>query len=304
MKVLSSGKFRGISRISDDFGTFQMIALDQRNSLRKMLISIFGDYKDEDLVEVKSGILRALSRHASAVLVDGEYALPSAMKEIYPRTGVILSLEKSGYTGEEKLGEMFREDAVEVGKKWGVDAVKLLIYWSSSSSESAKDHQRSLVRKVGERAKELDLPFILEILTFGDKKGKTSEILSAMKEFSGEDYGVDLYKIEPFTESVERDLVFEASGGKPFVILSGGMDIDRFLNILELNVSIGASGFLAGRVIWKDCVKSARNQKKLLTCLERKAFRNLSLMKSIAKSALPWYETPWFGGFENLEVIG
>ena len=304
MKVLSAGKFRGISRISDEFGTFQMIALDQRNSLKRMFTSIFGDQRDEDLVEVKSGILRALSRYASAVLVDGEYALPSAMKEIHPRTGVILSLEKSGYRDEERLGELFREDAVEVGKRWGVDAVKLLIYWSSDSSERAKEHQRNLVRKIGEKTKELDLPFILEILTFGDKKGKTSEILSAMKEFSGEDYGVDLYKIEPFTERVERDVVFEASGGKPFVILSGGMDIDKFLGVLELNVSIGASGFLAGRVIWKDCVKNARDQKKLLTCLERKGLRNLRLMKSIAESALPWYETPWFGGFENLEVIG
>ncbi|OAA22557.1 hypothetical protein [Kosmotoga sp. DU53] len=46
---LTVGKFRGYTRISNEFGQFNMLALDQRNSLQKSIKEIKGDWNSEDL---------------------------------------------------------------------------------------------------------------------------------------------------------------------------------------------------------------------------------------------------------------
>ena len=43
----------------------------------------------------------------------------------------------------------------------------------------------------------------------------------------------------------------------PWIILSAGVDIDQFVMQVEIACKSGASGFLAGRALWKDSVKIA-----------------------------------------------
>jgi len=305
--LISPGKFIGFRRIANDDGVLQMLALDQRQSLFKLLQE---QEKDEEkqktaIKNIKKNILKTLSEHVSAVLVDGEYAAPELFQYVHPKTGIILSIEKSGYVeeGQNRLNKLFRSDAVEVAKKWGCDAVKLLIYWNNNVPIKVKEIQEQLVKNVGEKTKEFDILFILEIVTYGKLKGKKELILSGLKNFSSEEYGVDLFKIEPFTESISTNEIFEATSGKPWVILSGGADIKNFLPVLEKNQSLGASGFLVGRVIWKNAVKYFYEDEKMEFYLKTSGIKYLSWIKEKSKYAMPWFMTPFFNGFEQIRII-
>ena len=299
MKI-TPGKYMGLKRISTTTGCFQMMALDQRNSLKKMLKK-FKEPKDEDLVVVKRSILKNLSEYVSAVLVDPEYGFFENLKYIHRNSGVILSLEKSGYVEKEggRISQVVEDEIVKKAKKWGVDAVKLLIYWSNNASEEVKKHQRDLVKKMGEMALESDILYILEILTYGvNEAEKTKAILSAIKEFSGDDYHVDLFKVEPVVKEerhgLSKDDIFNATNGKPWVILSGGMDVETFEKIVELNCELGASGVLAGRVIWKDSVRFIDDHDKMDLFLKTTGVRNVEIIRRAMSLALPYHQTPYY----------
>ncbi|MCD6442426.1 MAG: tagatose 1,6-diphosphate aldolase [Thermotogae bacterium] len=306
MISMSAGKFRGLCRISDDRGRFLMLALDQRNSLRKMLRERWGKEDDEMIKMVKRSILKVLSPRVSAVLVDPEYAYPHLANYIDPRTGVILSVEKSGYFEDEKFpnerrNELLYDGIVEDAKRWGCDAVKLLIYWNDEVSENTMEHQKELVRMVGGSADSKDIVFILEILTYGPRKGEAELILSALREFSKDEYHVDLFKIEPL-KNTTKEKVETAVSGKPWVILSGGVDIDIFEKKLIQNVELGSSGVLAGRVVWKKIIDYSDTELMELH-LEKTGVGIVERMGRIVEIGQSWYECGSFGGFENILIV-
>ena len=305
------GKFKGFMRISNDLGQFQMLALDQRNSLQKMINAQKGTVEDSDLVSVKRSILKTLSDKVSAVLVDGEYGFPSNLKYVSHKTGIILSAEKSGYVTDEKsssrLSKLYREDVGVFAKKSGMDAVKLLVYWSDNASKEAKAHQMKIVEELGQVCLEEDILYILEILTYDvNNSDKEKAILNAMKVFSDERYKVDMFKVEPIVReapfNLKREDVYDFSNGKPWVILSGGMDVEDFKDILKWNCQLGASGFLAGRVIWKEAPKYVLNPELMDLHLKNTGIYNLELLKLNAAQATPFFKAPCFGGMENLEL--
>ncbi len=305
------GKFRGFMRITNDFGQFNMLALDQRNSLEKMISEKHGAVHREDLVRVKRAILKNLSSMATAVLVDGEYGFPENLKYVHHSCGIILSAEKSGYVTDEKgtndrLSVLYREDVVSFAKKCAADAVKLLVYWSQNASEKAKEHQRNIVEEIGKACLKEDMLYILEIITYGvSNEEKNSAVLEAMREFNSDRYGVDLFKVEAFKEEkeLEKNDVYEASNGKPWVILSGGVDIEKFKDIMRYNARLGASGFLAGRVIWKKAPDFLKVPAEMDLHLASTGKYNLEILKMCAAESVPFFDTPHFGGLENVEII-
>lgn len=308
---LTVGKFRGYTKISNELGQFNMLALDQRNSLQKAIKEIKGNWNSGDLANIKKMILKTLSPHASAVLIDREYGFPENIKYIAPRTGIILSIEKSGYVTDESNSKdrrsvLYRDDAVKHAKKHGLDAVKLLIYWSDSASEDTKNYQKDLVESVGKQCMEEDILFILEILTYNRDEGeKNKAILNAVRIFKDDCFGVDLFKIEAFSpdSEVSKETVFKATGGKPWVILSGGMDLGKFKGIVRWNMSLSASGYLCGRVVWKGAVKYIEDPAKMEDHLKNTGKYNIDVLKLNSLEALPFYNAPYFGGVENIELV-
>lgn len=320
------GKFRGLVRISDPTGRFKMLALDQRGSLEKMIKSVKGKADPIDLVKVKKAIIKSLSSYVSAVLVDPEYGFFPTLKYIPKDTGVILSIEKTGYeiSGEDRYSYLLEEDMILKAKKWGVDAIKLLIYWNKEASNECKNHQIELVKKVGKECYENDLTFILEILTYNNrydkksneyKKQLPSNIIDAVNTFSASEFKVDLFKLEApvnfndvgvlFTEKDTRDLFEELNkslNGIPWVVLSGGVSSEEFAKTLKICCENGASGFLAGRAIWKECVNFVVEQEKMEDHLKHKGLDNLMKITEASKNSLPFFETSKFKGFENIEI--
>ena len=50
----------------------------------------------------------------------------------------------------ERRNELLYDGIVEDAKRWGCDAIKLLIYWNDEVSENTIEHQRELAQTVGE----------------------------------------------------------------------------------------------------------------------------------------------------------
>ena len=68
---------RSLADIATPDGVFSIIAMDQRNTLRRMFSAVGIDATDEDLVAAKTDVARALTPLASGILFDPTYGVPA-----------------------------------------------------------------------------------------------------------------------------------------------------------------------------------------------------------------------------------
>ena len=68
---------RSLADISTPDGIFSIIAMDQRNTLRRMFSAVGIDATDDDLVAAKTDVARALTPLASGILFDPTYGVPA-----------------------------------------------------------------------------------------------------------------------------------------------------------------------------------------------------------------------------------
>src|SRR6202167_788106 len=97
---LSPGKLKHLNGLSNKDGIIAAAAMDQRGSLAKSIASAKGvDAKavtPEMMSEFKTAVVRVLTPHASAILLDPEYGLDAA-KARAANAGLLLAYENSGY---------------------------------------------------------------------------------------------------------------------------------------------------------------------------------------------------------------
>src|SRR6202162_2626201 len=93
----------------DDIATgshvFSIIAMDQRNTLRRMFTAVGLDASDDDLRTAKADVARVLTPAASGLLSDPTYGVPAITqaKALAPNCGLLIAAEPSerrNYTGE------------------------------------------------------------------------------------------------------------------------------------------------------------------------------------------------------------
>src|SRR3989441_13329759 len=97
---LSPGKRKRLEAVSDSRGVIGALAIDQRDALRSLFSAELriekGLVPREQLEDFKSIVVRVLSPHASAVLLEPEYGLNSAGQRS-PSSGLLMAYEVSGY---------------------------------------------------------------------------------------------------------------------------------------------------------------------------------------------------------------
>src|SRR5271156_1128329 len=97
---ISPGKLKHMKALSNKDGIIAAAAMDQRGSLQKSLASAKGvDQKaitPEMMSEFKTAVVRVLTPHASAILLDPEFGLDAAQARA-PNAGLLLASEESGY---------------------------------------------------------------------------------------------------------------------------------------------------------------------------------------------------------------
>ena len=321
MSTLSVGKLRGLQQLADSKGILAVCAIDHRESLKKAL----GENKPDgvgyqDMVDFKLDLCRAIAPFASAILLDPVYGVaPAIVSGIMPgHTGLLVSLEKTGYTGEStaRITELLPGWSVKKIKRLGASAVKLLIYFRPDSKDIAV-RQLDLVAKVADQCLKEDIPLLVESVTYPlagevDKPGEFSRkkpglVIEAARQLTA--LPIDVLKSEfPADMNYEKDEgTLEAfcrelnqASRLPWVILSAGVDFELFRKQVEIASKAGASGFLAGRALWQEA-SQLRSRK------ERKSFfkdKTVPRIKEIARIA-DKYGKPWYAkmGVEKAQFL-
>jgi len=315
---ISVGKLRGLQQISDDSGRFTMIAMDQRGSLQKMLHPENPKATSyAEMEAVKLGVTGALAPHASGYLLDPEYGVgPAINRFVLPgRTGLLVALETSGYEkqGNWRLTKLLDGWAVEKVKRLGASAAKLLVFFSPDAPRDIVEHQVKVVRSVADECRRLDLAFVCEPMSYpveeseeefahhkADTVVRTAEVLSPL--------GLDVLKAEfPGDPKVTKDAEelrkncerLSRATKVPWVVLSAGADFDVFQTLVDHACRGGASGFLAGRAIWKDAFKETSIEKQM-AYVRTQGVKNFKVLADLAhEHARPWWD--FYGGKEKLQ---
>ena len=302
---LTPGRYRGLKSTSLARGdVFGIIAFDQRGSYRKMMPA---DASYESLAQVKGEIIGALSKDASAVLTDPTYGLNAAM-EMSAKAGLLLALEKSGYSGDSsyRKTELIAGWTPEKIRKAGASAVKFMVYYHPGSGALA-DELEEMVRRVVADCHRWDLPVFLEPMSYSlDAKvskdsaefadERSSVVIETARRLSRT--GADVLKLEfPLDISFNQDRAawqkacteLSEASAVPWVLLSAGVDFEAFAPQVQVACERGASGFLAGRAIWKEAAAMPPDARaRFLESTARDRLRQL--LEIAAATARPWAE--------------
>src|SRR5277367_2961773 len=326
MKV-TAGKQKGMKAVSNERGVIAAAAMDQRGSLMSSIAKEKGIDKKavtpEMMSEFKQAVVRILTPHASAILLDPEYGLPAA-KVRAKNAGLLLAYENSGYdnTRPGRLPDLLDIWSVRRLVAAGADCIKILLYYTPFDSREVNDIKHAWVERIGAECVASDVPFFLEFVGYeegGDEKGvgyarKKPEIVTrSMEEFSKPQYGVDVLKVEvpvnmafvagsrackgesAYTRDQAKDYFRKAAAGakKPFIYLSAGVSNEVFSDTLELATEAGTnfSGVLCGRATWKDGMPIYAKQglKALEDWLSSEGVKNIKNVNDRLGAAKPWF---------------
>jgi sulfofructosephosphate aldolase len=250
-----------LDALARESGTFLMVAMDQRESLRTMLLQHHDDVDDARMVRFKLAVARELGPYASGFLIDRHYGYEEIVRDrLLPATcGLILAADAL----EQPRGGIVEDTDLDTGVdaaaalENGVVALKLLIIWRD-------DDQRA--RRVDTARRFVDLALshgllsVLEPVVRGPEGfDRESAIVEAAAELSV--VGCDLYKCEVPTHGAgESEEItdwcrrIDAAVPCPWVVLSQGVDPDRYPMAVEAACRGGASGMLAGRAVWTSAL--------------------------------------------------
>ena len=253
-----------LDALARENGTFLMVAMDQRESLRTMLAehhprpSGGGPIGDEQLVRFKLAVARELSPHASALLVDAEYGwFDRIVAEglVASSCGLIMAVDAL----DQQPGQIVEDTSLDEGvavapaAAAGVVALKLLVIWRD---DAERQRRIEMSHAFAELAQRHGLLSVLEPVVRGPEGfDRESSIVEAAAELSVT--GCDLYKCQvPLggkgdpAEITRWSREINAATACPWVVLSQGVDPSDFPAAVEAACKGGASGMLAGRAVW------------------------------------------------------
>ena len=326
--TLSEGKLKHMRALANPRGIIAAAAMDQRGSLQKSLASARGvavsEITPEMMSEFKVAVSKALTPHASAILLDPEFGLEAARSRD-PNAGLLLAYESSGYdnTRPGRLPDVLPHVSAQRLVDWGADAVKILIYYNPFEDAGVNDQKHAFIERIGAECEGCQIPFFLEFVGYdprgGDEKSfeyaksKPEIVRRSMEEFSKPCYHVDVLKVEvPVNaEYVEGSSVFQGQKAysreealrhfrqaaavalKPFIYLSAGVSNPQFTESLRMANEAGTdySGVLCGRATWKEGIPIYAKQglKALEEWLQREGVKNINAVNEAIRSATPWY---------------
>src|ERR1700756_656052 len=173
---LSEAKLKRMKALSTKDGIIAAAAMDQRGSLQKSLASAKGvDQKaitPEMMSEFKTAVVRVLTPHATAILLDPEYGLEAA-KARARNAGLLLAYEESGYDNTQpgRLPDLLPHVSAKRIKAMGADAVKILIYYSPFDDPDVNDIKHAFIERIGSECADVDVPFFLEFVGYDPAGG-------------------------------------------------------------------------------------------------------------------------------------
>jgi tagatose 1,6-diphosphate aldolase len=275
MNKMTTAERRGYQMICDSTGAMMVVACDQRGGMRTLLAATpeeQAQISNETLGKTKYDITRFLASQAGCVLVDPICAVPGIIDEgVVPRnTGLLIGLDASGWdTSPEgyRISKMVDGITARKVRELGATGGKIMIYLRSDKPEANTENLQTLRDVIADFARE-DLFLVVEFLTYPleneSKEAYQSKIPQLIQEGCQAciDCGSKVLKIPyPGTEEACA-AVTDLCGDVPWAVLSAGVDHATFLTQVDISLRNGASGVIAGRSLWKDCISLDRNVSK------------------------------------------
>jgi len=165
----------GLSSISNSEGIFSIVAMDQRNTLKKMFTAVGVTATDEDMFTAKIAVASALSKAASGILLDPTWGVPAVNEnDVLPTTcGLLVAAEnpdRGNFNGEPRPTKMIGQDAAWV-KSQGGQAVKVLVSMHPGRPMKAGEPDLTsetveLVRNIVADCKAQGIPSVIENLIY------------------------------------------------------------------------------------------------------------------------------------------
>jgi sulfofructosephosphate aldolase len=258
-----------LKRLARPSGGLAMLAVDQREALRAMISERTGaPVPDEDVTAFKVAAARALTPHASAVLVDPQFGWDAvrAAGAVDPSCALIAAVDEFVPGETEFVRDAVMDESLDFGvlARQGAVALKLLVVWRPDGD---RDRRLAMVADFVARCRRHHLVSIIEPVSRAPLAGGAFDadagILAAARELGG--LGADVYKAEVPThgrgsdaEILEECRRLDEQVDGAWVVLSSGVTADRFPDAVRLACEAGATGFLAGRAVWASVVGSPR----------------------------------------------
>jgi tagatose 1,6-diphosphate aldolase len=275
------GKLRGLQRVTTADGYFLICALDHLSDFQELLAPDPRSVDFRQTVVAKARLMRSLAPQVSAFLLDAEFGLaPAIVGGALPGTvGLMASIENEDYAippGARRT--RFREGwSAHQIKMIGADVLKLL--WFFRPDATSATHQRNVVADLVAECRRLSLALVVEPIWYpleGEDAKSTAwqarrieGIIESAHEADA--LGIDMLKAE-FPGDVSTPQGQEAATiacrrldagiHVPWVILSAGVGYELFREQVRIACTAGASGFLAGRSIWRDAVSTHAPEKR------------------------------------------
>jgi len=304
MAMPSTGKLRRLQRCATGRGVFSILAIDHRNNLRRALNPADpAAVSDEALVAFKQAVVAALAPAASAVLVDPEYgAAPVIAAGVLPgATGLILALERTGYTGERtaRVSGLLPGWDAQRAVRSGADGVKLLVYYHPDAPTAPQIE--ALVRQVAASCLEAEIPLFLEPLSYSldpaeprlappERRRVVVETARRLTAIPGVDvlkaeFPLDVQSIPDEAGWLEACRELSEASQVPWVLLSGGADFQTYLHQAAAAARAGASGVAVGRAVWQEATElpPERRAEFLNTVARERMARVTALCQALAR---------------------
>ncbi len=249
-------------------GTFAIVALDQRNTLRRMFTAVDQHVDDAVLRAFKGAVVGGLSPSASGLLVDPDFVVPAALHDgnLAPGAGLAVAAEPSerGKFGDEPLTRRDPEQNAKWVRDMGGHAVKFLVQLRADRNPAlgGRDVSAEALNATAQVVADCradGMPSVIENLIYRlpgevelSPQARADAIIEAARALS--DLRPDLLKLE-YPGSAEACRRLAEAVSVPWVVLSAGVGVEEFQNVLRISCDEGgASGFIAGRAFWRDAL--------------------------------------------------
>lgn len=294
-------KALSLSDIATEDNTFAMVAMDQRNTFKRMYRAVgIESLDDEDLVDIKADVVNGLKGSANAFLLGPTYGIPAREQVAGQRPGILVAAEqqeRGNYDGEPRGSRI-----PEQGRAWvcglSGDALKFLIQIRPfrphpAGTPDLVEEALAVITEVVEDARTAGVPSVIENLTYtlsGERlaeRERADQIIEAGRLLDG--LKPDLLKLE-YPGSPEACRRFAKAISALWTVPSPGVGFDEFTEVLKISCDEGgASGFIAGRALWKEAVGMDPQARR--TYLANVAARRLDeCVEAISGGARPWNE--------------
>jgi tagatose-1,6-bisphosphate aldolase len=292
-----------LDAIAGEDGVFSIVAMDQRNTLRRMFAAVDKDPNPEALRAAKVDVARALTPAASGILLDPTIGVPSVLEAgaLAESCGLLVAAEpesRGNFNGEPRASWLPEQNAAWV-RELGGHAVKFLVQLRPgrphlTGEPDLAEEALEVVRQVVDDCRRAGVPSVVENLIYqlpGEEpltpRQREDLIVEAARKL--DDLGPDLLKLE-YPGSPQGCRRIAATVHRPWAVLSAGVAFEEFQDVLRISCDEGgASGFIAGRAIWKEAVGLEGAQRAEF--LENVARPRLDdCLAAVSGRARPWRE--------------